>query len=191
MLIQINKEVECFWPVKGYEGFYEVSNLGRVKSLKRNVPTKDNKIKHLNEKFLSLQSDEAGYFHVRLCKNNIKDIRNVHRLVAEAYLFNDYKKGLDVNHKNGNRKDNRIENLEFVTRQQNVKHGFDVLNRKINMDRLNISVLQYDLQGNFIAKHKSITEATKSMNGGSKSNISKCVKGKTKTAYKYMWKREA
>jgi len=189
MLIQINKEVECWFPIDGYNGFYEISNLGNVKSLGRKVPTKDGKIKHLKEKILKPQKDEAGYLHVVLCRKNIKDIRNVHRLICESYLKDENKKGLIVNHKNGIKYDNRLDNLEFVTYSQNIKHGFDVLGRKIEMKTLMKKVSNYDLDGNKIGTYKSIMEASR-MTGTHERNISFCINNHRKTANKFIWKLE-
>jgi hypothetical protein len=187
MNIVLNKEVECWMPISGYEGFYEISNLGRIKSLKRDVPTKDNRVKHLKERLLQPQRDKKGYLHIVLNKGAIKTIRNVHRIVCETYHPDKYFEGAWVNHINGKKDDNRISNLEFVTASENIKHGFRVLGRKINSDYIKKSVLQYDLNGNMINKFQSITDAAIKTNSHQR-GISACINNKRKTANKYIWR---
>jgi hypothetical protein len=189
MLIAINKEVECWFPILNYEGFYEISNLGRVKSLKRNVKTKDNKIKHLKEKILIPKKDESGYVHVILSKNNIKDIRNVHRLVCENYFKDKNFNKSNVNHKNGIKDDNRLENLEFVTSSENHKHKFNVLGYK-QKPKIYIMkpVIQFDLNGNYISMFCSIGDAAKKTNSHER-GISACINGGRKTANKFKWEQ--
>lgn len=110
---------EIWKPVVGYEGFYEVSNLGRVKSL------------HCNPAKIIAQTGRPNhYLSVHLSKNGKATRKNVHRLVAMAFVSNPSNK-LQVNHINGNRADNRAENLEWVTGSENIKHSFYRLGREI------------------------------------------------------------
>jgi hypothetical protein len=111
--------MEIWKDVKGYEGIYEVSSLGRVKSLKRIVIGKY-RVYNIEEKILKYSSS-AGYLQVPLCKNNIEKTRLVHQLVAEAFLnhtSDGYK--MVVDHINNIKKDNRVENLQVITQRQNI-----------------------------------------------------------------------
>lgn len=100
--------------IVGYEGMYQVSNLGRVKSLKFG-------------KNLILKSgfSAKGYLLLKLSKNNTSKTFRVHRLVAAAFIKNPHKKS-DINHINGIKDDNRVENLEWNTRSENIQHAFSI-----------------------------------------------------------------
>jgi len=108
--------IEIFKDIPNYEGLYQVSNLGRVKSIER-LSFIGRKLK---EKMLKTPNNSLGYSSVVLCKKGLKISKYVHQLVAIAFLNhtpNKYK--LVVNHINFIRNDNRVENLEIVTQRQN------------------------------------------------------------------------
>jgi len=115
---------EIWKDINGFEGYYQVSSLGKIKSLRFN------KIRYL--KFYK----RNGYFCIDLqIKNKIKKT-TVHRLVASAFILNPLNKPM-INHINGNRKDNRVENLEWVTNSENLIHAHRVLNvNKIKADKI-------------------------------------------------------
>ncbi len=115
--------------VGGYEGHYEISNLGRVKSLKRRVPHRRSGYITMPTRMLSQKISKYGYAVVNLCKDGIHSMKMVHILVAKAYIdnSNNYPQ---VNHKKGVTLDNRVSELEWVTPSQNVLHSFRVLKRK-------------------------------------------------------------
>jgi hypothetical protein len=98
-------------PVKGFEELYEVSNTGEVRGLKRGV-------------LLSQTTKSNGYKSVKLSKNSKYEHRYVHRLVAEAFLENPQNKKT-VNHKNGKKDMNNVENLEWLTYSENHKHAYN------------------------------------------------------------------
>lgn len=119
MLYNSFMEKEVWKSVVGYEGFYEVSSLGRVKSLPRNGTVSTGRV-------LCPELDKNGYLRVLLQKNGDKKHCLVHRLVAQAFIPNPENKP-QVNHKNGVRGENCTANLEWVTASENQQHKFDVL----------------------------------------------------------------
>lgn len=110
---------EIWKPVVGYEGFYEVSNIGRVKSLRRPW----HKIPNSYPRILKSFPNAWGYPIVILCMNCRPKTRLVHSLVMEAFV-GPRPKANDINHIDGNRQNNSIGNLEYCTRSQNIRHGY-------------------------------------------------------------------
>lgn len=111
---------EIFKPIKGYEGLYEVSNLGNVKSLFRKVESIRNGLPFIctyYEKLLKQQHDNKGYLRVKLQKDGNKQTCKVHRLVAETFIGDITNKEID--HINTIKDDNRVENLRIVTSKEN------------------------------------------------------------------------
>nr|DAK61906.1 MAG TPA: homing endonuclease [Caudoviricetes sp.]DAM24317.1 MAG TPA: homing endonuclease [Caudoviricetes sp.] len=114
--------VEIWKDIKGYEGLYQVSNLGRVKSL--SIYRKNSVCEYYSkEKILKPLKDKGGYLNVRLWKNKKGKTIKIHRLVACNFLENTENKR-DVNHINGIKTDNRVSNLEWATRSENIQHAF-------------------------------------------------------------------
>ena len=116
-------EGEIWKPILGYEGLYQVSNKGRVKSLSRIVSCR-NKFESLLPEKLLKQGCTKGYFHVSLAKESVKKIFKVHRLVAIAFIPNLQNKPV-INHKDLNPKNNFVENLEWNTNAENTHHYQD------------------------------------------------------------------
>ena len=111
--------MEIWKDIKGYEGIYQVSNLGNVKSLLRQVKIGNNK-RVIAEKLLTPIKTTNGYYCVNFTHNNRKQYL-VHRLVAEAFYGTNI--DLVVNHKDFNKQNNRLDNLEFCTQKENIYHS--------------------------------------------------------------------
>ena len=120
---------EIWKPIKGFEGLYEVSNMGRVRSLDREWETAPNHLIHKKGQIIIQTKMYRGYLQVHLSKARVSKTFRSHRLVAEAFVPNPYNKP-HVNHKDGNKINNCADNLEWVTPSENQIHSRDVLNRK-------------------------------------------------------------
>lgn len=166
-----------YWkPVVGYENLYEVSNLGRIRSFDRWVKSKNGSIRICRGRILKPGTDKRGYLYVVLCKNNKQKTYKVHRLVAEAFLPNPDNLP-QVNHKDENKQNNNVENLEFCDCKYNINFG--TRNEKVSK-KLSKAVVQYTLDGTFVREWPSAMDAERE--GGFRSEcICMCCKGKIKT----------
>jgi hypothetical protein len=115
-------EKEIWLPVKNYEGLYEISSAGSVKSLPKSWITGRGTLLTKGETIMKLNKSNKGYLRICLTKEKTEKMIGVHRLVAIAFLPN-YDDLPEVNHINGVKDDNRLENLEWVTRQENAIHA--------------------------------------------------------------------
>ena len=165
--------IEEIWrDIKGFEGIYQVSNLGRVKSFYR-----------LKEKILKPKLAHNGYCRVGLCKNSIGKFYMIHRLVWEAFN-GQIPEGLQVNHINEIKSDNRLSNLNLMTPKENMNWGTGIERRAKKRSKV---VLQFDLNDNLVKEYPSINQVERET-GFAFQNIYACCKGKRKTAYGYIWK---
>lgn len=124
-------EKEIWKDIKGYEGIYQVSNYGKVKSLERIIMRSNGHPKPVRERILRQHFGNIEYLMVSLCKNKSVKKYCVHRLILEAFILNPENKRC-CNHKNGIKSDNRIINLEWVTYSENMKHSFKMGLHKYN-----------------------------------------------------------
>jgi hypothetical protein len=117
--------LEIWKDIDGFIGIYQVSNLGRIKSLARHVYMKRNNCnKLLKEKMLKTKTNKNDYISVVLCKDGKQSSHLVHRLVAGAFIPNPEGKKV-VNHKNGKKSDNNVKNLEWTSPKGNSHHAWD------------------------------------------------------------------
>lgn len=123
----MTEEIEIWKDVAGYEGYYQVSSIGRVKSLDREVSQWNESAKKITTRlqisiYMSPFEDKDGYLKVQLTKDGVRNKFFVHRLVALNFIPNPENKP-EVNHKEGNKKDNRVELLEWNTTSENQIHA--------------------------------------------------------------------
>lgn len=170
--------------IQGYEGLYQVSNLGNVRSLDRYVPHKKVGRKFCKGVLMATHINNSGYVTVNLCKCNKYTSYDIHRLVAMAFLeVNDINR-VEVNHKDENKRNNCVNNLEWVTKPENNSWGTKI---ERQAEKIKRKVLQCDLNGVSLKEWESATDAEKELSGKITGAISHCINGKTKTAYGYVW----
>lgn len=178
-------ENEIWKEIPGYEGLYEVSNYGQIRSIKR-LEKCGNKTRIRKERILK-QSLRRGYLFVSLCKNGEKENVVIHRIVALLFIPNPENKPC-IDHIDGDRANNHADNLRWVTAKEN-SNNYNAPNtykgKKINKGGK--AVLQYDLEGNFIKEWVTTMEIQRQLNYH-RSNISNCCNGLVKTAYNYIWR---
>ena len=160
---------EIWKDIKDYEGHYQVSNLSRVKSIK------------FGKEIILKQHIRGGYYSVVLSKNGILKIFKVHRLVAQAFIPNpnNYK---EVNHKDENKQNNVISNLEWCDRKYNQNYG---TRTERVAEKCSKKVYQYTLDGKFVKEWSSTKECGR--NGYIQQAISACCRGRYKTAHGFIW----
>lgn len=186
---------EIWKDIQGYEGLYQVSNLGRVKSLARIL--NDGRI--WKEKIIKPAKSGSGYMQVTLYKNNIKKPFRIHRLVAEAFIPNPLNLPF-VNHKDENKANNFVGtpennytdgNLEWCTREYNINYGTAI--ERISKTKTGIyntkkskTVLQLEKDGSLVRIWPSVREVERQL-GYKNSNIAACCRGRYHSIYGFKW----
>ena len=167
--------------IKDYEGLYQVSDLGRVKSLPRNGTIKKSRI-------LSKCYDKNGYQIVSLSKNGIHKTFKVHRLVAETFIPN-IDNLSQINHKDENKQNNNVNNLEWCDVTYNINYG---TRTKRSAEKHSKPICMFDTKGNYIKTYKSGVDAFEDTNI-SRYHISSCCNKRygRKTAGGYVLKYES
>lgn len=161
---------EIWKDIDGYEGDYQISNIGNVKSLKNNI-------------ILVPSITVYGYKRVCLSKNGIKKNMVIHRLVATAFVENPNKYKI-VNHKDENKLNNNADNLEWCDIKYNTNYGTCIERRAKNKQR---AVVQYDRDMNYIKTYESIKQASNG-NYSMYTHIGQCCRGELKTVGGYVWR---
>lgn len=175
--------IELWRPILGYEDFYAVSNLGRIKSIERIVANSSKSSRIVKERILKSRPNcKNGYLEVNLSKDNKTATKRIHCLVANAFIPNPngYKY---VNHINEDKTDNRVENLEWCTVEYNNTFGTRIARQILARSK---KVNQYSLDGILIATFPSAKEAGRQMGNKSNGAISTACK-KGYSAYGYKW----
>lgn len=176
---------EEFKDIKGYEGFYQISNYGRVKSLEREIVyiaknryTEFTRNQKIEEKIVKNSFDKDGYVQVGLSYIGEAKTKRVHFLVAQAFISNPNNLTC-INHKDEDKTNNRLDNLEWCTIAYNNAYGSKT--KPIN---------QFDKNWCFIKRWKSSAEICKQLGFKRRSNITSCCKKRPhcKTAYGYIWR---
>lgn len=178
--------------IPNYEGIYQVSSWGRIKSCERDIIYSNGKVVHRKEQLLSIVKGFSEYLTVGLNKNGKHKTYLVHRLVASAFLENPLNLPY-INHKDENKFNNNVENLEWCTASYNTVYN-NAMRKRIDTRNVNGShgaekkVYQYDLQGNLVRIWDSLISIQRET-GFNHSNINSCCLSKKyrNTAYGYKW----
>lgn len=185
----INTDEEVWKDIPSYEGYYMVSNKGRVKSLPRNGTIRKERI--------IKQKDVNGYMTVHLRKSGYSKHRKVHRLVAKAFIEKNPGKEI-VNHKDGVKGNNNVENLEWCTHSENTQHAFDTGLMEVDLEQLKVArrrsvkstskpVLQISSEGALVNEFSFIRQASLHMGVQSCNMIGDVCRGKRETYKGYKW----
>ena len=175
----MKEAIEIWKDIPEYEGLYQASNMGRIKSLER-IDTRGHRVK---EKILKLKLTHKGYYTVALCKNSIKKKYFVHRLVWIAFN-GQIPEGYEVNHINEVKSDNRLSNLNLMTHKENCNWG--TRSERSTKKRSKV-VLQFTLDNILVKEFLSTIQIEREL-GFSCGNIVNCCKGRYKQAYGYIWR---
>ena len=183
---------EIWKDIKGYEGLYQISNLGRVRSLDMMANSKNGSKRFVKGKIKNPFLNQGGYLQVHLSKNGKRKMYRVHRLVYEAFI-GEIPKGYQVNHKDENKQNNILSNIDtLMTPKENLNWG--TRNERAgksltNHPQKSKPVIQKSLDGKVIKIWPSANEIQRQL-GYSQGSISKCCNGNRKSAYKYIWQYE-
>ena len=182
-------------PIEGYGLAYEISNLGRARSIQREYYVVNEEGKHIKTaknkgKILKNRLIRSRYSRVSLCLKDIgvKDVY-IHRMVAIAFLGYPIKPEYQVNHKDGNVENNNLNNLEWVTPSENIRHAINtglIKYRSGVENKLSKKINQYDMQDNLVRKFDCINDV-KVLCNMCPSLVIDVLKGRRKSAYKSKW----
>lgn len=160
-----DQEIEEWVDIKGFENLYQISSFGRVKRLPKVVTRSNNRIQTFKEHIFSYCKSTTGYNYVNLVKDKKKFRFKNHRIVAESFISNPENKPC-VNHKDGNKINNHVNNLEWCTYSENTIHSFKELNQKpswlgrTGSDHTRSMPISMYKDGILIGKYDSMTECS-------------------------------
>ena len=174
---------EVWRDVVGYEGLYQMSDQGRVKSLERKVRHWRGGERIQKERILKPITDHYGYQVVNLYTGGKQKMLSVHRLVCQAFHENPDNKP-QVNHIDENKTNNCANNLEWCTYEENNNHG---TRNERSAKALSKPIGQYTLDGELVKTWSSVSEAQR-QTGFSRGNISQAANGKYKNSHGFIWK---
>lgn len=173
---------EIWKDIEGYEGLYQVSNLGRIKSLSRKIKRNDmNAI--TKEKIMKQAKDDRGYLMANLYKNGRNHSIKVHRLVAKLFIPNPLNLP-QVNHIDEVKTNNSVSNLEWCTNKYNINYGKHNLNIAKSLSK---RVYQYTKNNVLVKAWNSTIQCSRENSEFNHRHISECCLGKRKTHKKYKW----
>lgn len=167
--------------IEGYEGFYQVSSMGRVRSIDRYTARTKGSFHYVRGKILSAGTDRWGYRFVIL-QNGQKKCRMVHKLVAEAFM-EPKQDGFVINHIDGNKSNNSVSNLEYCTQSENMYHAV-----RMGLVKTIPVVMLEKTTGRELKRFASLADAQRFFHAGRTSNICNALHGRSKTAYGYKWR---
>lgn len=183
-------EKEIWKDIPDYEGIYQVSNLGRVKSLARTRKAAFGSYCLVKERILKSGIDKDGYLQQSLCKNNKMKTFKVHRLVANCFINNPNSLIFNqINHIDGNKLNNKVENLEWCDITHNNREAVKIglKGGKPYRPRVDSTpIKQCDKNGYFIKIYENLAQAVR-ISGISKTAISNCLNGRSKSSGGYIW----
>lgn len=188
--------MEIWKSVLDWEGLYEVSNKGRFRSLPKQIIRSNGKVQTFKGKILSPSLDKEGYLQLSLAHEGLVVKKKAHRLVAESFIKR-IPDNMEINHINGIKNDNRVENLEIVTKSQNILHAYSILGRDNCAYKLQKKICKYSIKprksqkspaikGELLAILDGINFASRDT-GIIASSIQACLTGKQKTAGGFIW----